>query len=411
MLDALRHNKTTSRARGTSPRRGGHAQSVMSSLGYGTEGSPAGGRNTLRLVLVAVGIGLVAVLAYQGATKYNVLGMFTGGDQATSLAERVKRDPPAPAPARDGAKPAAPDAASASAVPPVQAPPQDAAPAPVPETQVATEVDVKDHARDDAAPAAERSAAVAEREEPRAPAPRNTRVRASTRPAQPRVAASSTDEPVVPAATPRSTSGGAPVYTQANGETDHFKSALYYHRMGNFENALVQYKAVLAVNEMNAEAHNNLGLLYQDKGLMEEAIVGFRRAAAIDHTYAKAHNNLGVALLRTGKVDAAAQEFRLLLAQEPRNVDAMTNLATALKSSSGRLEEARELLQRALSIDGRNATAHYNLALILEESGDIIKAIEHYEFFLSFGGGEQAAMAADTRARVVNLQARIQRLQ
>ncbi|MBI1875173.1 MAG: tetratricopeptide repeat protein, partial [Acidobacteria bacterium] len=45
------------------------------------------------------------------------------------------------------------------------------------------------------------------------------------------------------------------------GENDYFRLALYYQQSGDFENALVQYKKVLERNEMNAEAHNNLGVL------------------------------------------------------------------------------------------------------------------------------------------------------
>ena len=94
------------------------------------------------------------------------------------------------------------------------------------------------------------------------------------------------------------------------GETDHFKLALYYQRVGDFENALIHYRAVIAADELNAEAHNNLGVLYQGKGLYDEAIHEFQRATFIDPRYDKAHNNLGVALLRSGKTDAAIAEFR-----------------------------------------------------------------------------------------------------
>jgi hypothetical protein len=44
---------------------------------------------------------------------------------------------------------------------------------------------------------------------------------------------------------------------------DHFQLALYYQRSGDFENALLQYRAVLQRDELNGEAHNNLGLLYR----------------------------------------------------------------------------------------------------------------------------------------------------
>jgi Flp pilus assembly protein TadD len=214
--------------------------------------------------------------------------------------------------------------------------------------------------------------------------------------------------PLVAAAPPAGVAarGASSVSRFPAGETDRFKLALYYQRTGDFENALVQYRAVLEVNELNPEAHNNLGLLYQDKGLFEEAIREFRRATFIDPKYITAHNNLGVALLRSGNVDAAVLEFKSIAAIEPRNVEVLTNLALAQRSN-GRAEEARETLQRALSIDNRYAAAHYNLALILEENGDLARAIEHYERFLSSAGAEHASLAGEVRARVQTLRAKI----
>ena len=100
-------------------------------------------------------------------------------------------------------------------------------------------------------------------------------------------------------------------------EADHFQLALYYQRSGDFENALVQYKAVLQRDELNAEAHNNLGLLYRDKGLYDEAVKEFVRAIAINQRYVKAHNNLGVTYLGLGRNDAAASEFQTALAKLP----------------------------------------------------------------------------------------------
>jgi Flp pilus assembly protein TadD len=200
---------------------------------------------------------------------------------------------------------------------------------------------------------------------------------------------------------------GLPVANNAQtADTDHFKLALYYQRTGDFEKALIHYRAVLEANELNAEAHNNLGLLYQDKGLFDEAIREFRRATAIDAHYDKAHNNLGVALLRSGDTESAVSEFRWIVAQDGSNVEGLTNLALALRAS-GRLSEARDHLQRALSINNRYANAHYNLALVLEESAEVARAIEHYEQFLALGGADTATLATDVRSRVQLLRSRL----
>jgi Tfp pilus assembly protein PilF len=222
---------------------------------------------------------------------------------------------------------------------------------------------------------------------------------------------------VPPTAPPASQGTGAAVIPRAAavtpavsrapaGEADHFKLALYYQRIGDFENALVHYRALLEANELNAEAHNNLGLLYLGKGLYDEAIREFQRATFIEPRYDKAHNNLGVALLRSGKTDAAVSEFRGVVAQNPKNVEALTNLSLALKAT-GRVAEARETLQRALGINGRYAQAHYNLALIYDESGELQRAIDHYEQFLTNPGPESTALTVEVRTRVQALRAKL----
>ena len=135
--------------------------------------------------------------------------------------------------------------------------------------------------------------------------------------------------PAVRALTPHTTLS-VPV-TAADGAivsgNDHFQLALYYQRIGDFENSLVHYRAVLQREELNADAHNNLGLLYYDKGLVDDAIREFLRAIAIDQRSAGAHNNLGVAYMSRGETEAAAREFQTALTVDPQNADVHANLA------------------------------------------------------------------------------------
>jgi hypothetical protein len=111
--------------------------------------------------------------------------------------------------------------------------------------------------------------------------------------------------------------------------------ALMYQRLGDFENALVSYREVLQRDEVNVEAHNNLGVLYRDKGLYDEAIRHFQRAIAIDPRYARARNNLGVVYLAQRRFDTAATQFHAALSIDPRNVEALVNLSTQV-SGAGR---------------------------------------------------------------------------
>jgi Tfp pilus assembly protein PilF len=178
--------------------------------------------------------------------------------------------------------------------------------------------------------------------------------------------------------------------------------ALYYHRSGDFEGALQHYRALLQKNELNAQAHNNLGLLYQEKNLLDDSARELQRAIIIDPRYTQAHNNYGVTLLRQGKVDAAAAQFRTVLSLEPRNVDAMVNRALAEKAGA-EPERAKESLLQALTIAPKSASAHYNLAVLYDESGEIARAIDHYRAFLDNAGAEYADQAPTVRARLAAL--------
>jgi Tfp pilus assembly protein PilF len=103
---------------------------------------------------------------------------------------------------------------------------------------------------------------------------------------------------------------------------DHFALALYFQRIGDFDHALTQYRALLEEHEASAEVHNNLGLLYESRGQGDEAIKQFQRAIAIDPRHVKAHNNLGVTLMRANRQDAAMAELRRA-GFDPRNVESL----------------------------------------------------------------------------------------
>jgi tetratricopeptide (TPR) repeat protein len=180
---------------------------------------------------------------------------------------------------------------------------------------------------------------------------------------------------------------------------DDFQLALYYHRTGEFEQALVEYRKVLHGDELNVEAHNDLGMLYHGKGLYEDAAREFQRVIAIDPSYATAHLNLSAAYLKLGRAEAAATEARRVLALDPRQGGAFVNLALA-QDAAGQPRDAELSLRRALEIDPHDPAANYNLAQAYEKAGEAALAIERYRQFLQFAGLEQADYVAAARARL-----------
>jgi Tfp pilus assembly protein PilF len=207
-----------------------------------------------------------------------------------------------------------------------------------------------------------------------------------------------------PTRTVLSTSAGTNGATVTVGD-DYFRRAMMFQRLGDFENALVSYKQVLQRDDLNVEAHNNLGVLYRDKGLLEDAIKHFQRAIAINPAYARGRNNLGVVFLNQRKFDMAANQFHAALAIDPKNVESMVNLSTVEKEL-GRRDAARSWLIRALDVDPRNPEAHYNVGLLEDESGNRTQALVHYRAFLQHGAAIHPALVGDVRQRIADLESK-----
>jgi Tfp pilus assembly protein PilF len=178
--------------------------------------------------------------------------------------------------------------------------------------------------------------------------------------------------------------------------------ALYYHRAGDFANALQRYRAVLDRDEMNAPAHNNLGLLYQEKNLLQESARELQRATLIEPRNAGMRNNYGVTLLMLDRVDEAMAEFRTAQGLDPRNLDSLVNLGHAQRVAR-QFDLAKETLLHVLNIAPRHAAAHYNLAQLYDETNEPARAVEHYRLFLEHAGAEHADRSAAVRSRIAAL--------
>ncbi len=89
---------------------------------------------------------------------------------------------------------------------------------------------------------------------------------------------------------------------------DHL--GLAYHRVGDMDNAILQYKKSLSLYPFSSGVHNNIGISYYDKGLVDKAISHFRHAIEINPSHADAHYNLGIAYGDKGLIDLANEEIR-----------------------------------------------------------------------------------------------------
>lgn len=254
---------------------------------------------------------------------------------------------------------------------------------------------------------------------PEAPPPASRAPDARVRPVRPRTAVAPPSVPTAPAAAeaawkpplpsrPAAAQASTAAATPSSATVDHFTLAKQYHNLGDFEQAVRHYLALLDREPLNAEVRNNLGMLYLDRGFLKEATEQFDRAVRINPQYIAARVNLGVALLNTGRLAEARVQLRAALDSDPRNVGILVNLALVQKAD-GHPEQALETLVRAIGIDPTHAYAHYNLAVLYDERSDLAKAYEHYTAFLKYAGPEHGSTLSEVERRVKALEAKLER--
>jgi len=174
------------------------------------------------------------------------------------------------------------------------------------------------------------------------------------------------------------------------------------HRLGRAEKAIPVLLQILEIRDLEATVCYNLGLAYDDCGDTSEAKAYYERSLTADPAYAYPHSRLAKIAYESGDLDSALRHcqvaceletkdpmlwFRLalvLLNQENFEV-ALDVLETALKrfptdsdllgmkgraiAQVGLLTEAENILRYATTLNPKNSTCWYNLAMCLAVQG------------------------------------------
>lgn len=194
------------------------------------------------------------------------------------------------------------------------------------------------------------------------------------------------------------------------------RAGMANQQTGDHEGAIRAFRRGLEIAPNDPELHNALGWsLFQD-GRSDEAVAAYRQALAADPKHVKSHNNLALALVDLGRLDDAARHFEASLALEPK-AEIYSDLGFTL-ARLGRAQEAQTAFSRALAIDPECPSAHFNMAVVALQGGDLAAAEAHYRralpgrptaethnglgFVLARQGRDDEAIAAYRRAIAVD---------
>ena len=195
----------------------------------------------------------------------------------------------------------------------------------------------------------------------------------------------------------------------------HYKDATAYHDLGEFEQAISEYRKAIALNPnspiiynrlgvayselkqydaaldayqkalalspMTAEPYYNMGLVYLKQGDLPRALKAFKRATTINAEWEDAYTGLGEVYLKQGDLGQAAHAYRQATRLNPNgNPNAILGLGKTYVKQ-GRLDDAITAVEKAIEIQVDNTEAHYQLAQIYVKRGDRKKAASAMAFF------------------------------
>jgi tetratricopeptide (TPR) repeat protein len=131
----------------------------------------------------------------------------------------------------------------------------------------------------------------------------------------------------------------------------HFQLGHLFYRQGRLEQAVASWQRTVELDPSFQQAHLELGIAHEDGGRFEQALEAYHRAIRIDPDYTLARYNLGMLYTRLGRLPEAVQQFQEVIATDPGFADAYAGLAWIFARHGVRLDEARELIGRAIELD------------------------------------------------------------
>ncbi|MGB7342862.1 MAG: tetratricopeptide repeat protein [Pirellulaceae bacterium] len=141
---------------------------------------------------------------------------------------------------------------------------------------------------------------------------------------------------------------------------------------GNRQKAMESYTKALEVKPNDAKALASIARLHHGSGDQSKAIEFFQKAIEQDPEDSTLHNDLGLTLSKAGNSAAAVASLTQALQLSPGTSRYANNLAS-VKFDLGKSDEALNVLME----NNKPAVAHYNMAYLYQEHGQIDEAKKH----------------------------------
>ena len=145
-----------------------------------------------------------------------------------------------------------------------------------------------------------------------------------------------------------------------------------------YEKAIEQITAAVAINAQNARAYYNLGFAYQESKQFEFAILNYEKAINLDPNYYVAHSNKAATLKELNRLEDALDSYNTAIELSPKLADAHSNCAVVLQELN-RLPEAVQRCNLAIDLNPNLALGYYNRGIVLNDLKDFENASNDFQ--------------------------------
>jgi len=154
-----------------------------------------------------------------------------------------------------------------------------------------------------------------------------------------------------------------------------------YTDMGQIDKAITAYLNAVELDQKDANLYYNLSTLFEKAGNKERADFFLAKAISLQPEDMESRLKLAESLSKAGKYQEAEKHLTEILNKKPDSVKAMVLLVPVLEKQ-GDKKRLIEIYKKMLSLDPKNETLAYNIAVLEYEAGRFKESVPYFEKYL-----------------------------
>jgi tetratricopeptide (TPR) repeat protein len=178
----------------------------------------------------------------------------------------------------------------------------------------------------------------------------------------------------------------------ATEQADDLKDAEDLLQKQQYQQAEEKLRLIVARQESNPQAWFDLGFARSRLGRSADSVSAYRKAVELSPKWFEAQQNLGLALAKSGDSTGAAAALRIAVTLRPAvgGEQALSRawLSLAQVTEESQPQDSLAAYQKSAELDPQNSEALLGAARLLERSGNLAGAEQHYLKLAESGNSE-----------------------